>query len=249
MHLGTGSAVIGATSMFIFALGTVPLMISLGTISRILNKDNTKQLVKFGGILIVVLGLIMGDRGLSLGGINISPMALMSNANKQSDSKVVDDLSIDTTVDDTKISPTPPADTSISGNTSIFGSDLNKTPIDILAKKATIYNDTQSLTISGIGYELSPIISAVQSGLKTDLTIELTNFDNAQGLYTIVDDESKTISSFEGKKGINQISLTFDKPGVYGIIKDKTKLGLIDVTKDIKTIVLEDLRAKYIKEK
>ena len=51
----------------------------------------------------------MGDRGLSLAGINISPMALMSNANKQSDTNVVDDSSIDATADDTKTSPMPPA--------------------------------------------------------------------------------------------------------------------------------------------
>ena len=89
----------------------------------------------------------------------------------------------------------------------------------------------------------------MQSGIKTDLTFELTNFDKPQGLYSIVNVDSKTVTSFEGKKGINQISITFDKPGIYEIIKDNTKLGLIDVTVDIKTIVLEDLRGKYIKEK
>lgn len=77
--LGTGSAIIGATSMFIFALGTVPLMLGFGAISGLLSKDHTKQLVKFGGILIVVLGLIMGNRGLALAGINVSPMAFASN--------------------------------------------------------------------------------------------------------------------------------------------------------------------------
>ncbi|MGH4121082.1 sulfite exporter TauE/SafE family protein [Clostridium sp.] len=84
--LGTGSALIGATSMFIFALGTVPLMLGFGAISGLLSKDNTKQLVKFGGILIVVLGLIMGNRGLALAGIYISPIALMGAAHQQNNS-------------------------------------------------------------------------------------------------------------------------------------------------------------------
>lgn len=84
--LGTGSAINGAASMFIFALGTVPLMLGFGAISGLLSKDHTKQLVKFGGILIVVLGLIMGNRGLSLAGINISPMALLNNTSRQTDS-------------------------------------------------------------------------------------------------------------------------------------------------------------------
>jgi len=77
--LGTGSAIIGATSMFIFSLGTVPLMLGFGAISGLLSKDHTKQLVKFGGILIVILGLIMGNRGLALAGINVSPMAFVNN--------------------------------------------------------------------------------------------------------------------------------------------------------------------------
>lgn len=81
--LGTGSAIIGATSMFIFALGTVPLMLGFGAISGLLSKDHTKQLVKFGGILIVVLGLIMGNRGLALAGINLSPMAFVNTASRQ----------------------------------------------------------------------------------------------------------------------------------------------------------------------
>ena len=335
--LGTGSALLGATSMFIFALGTVPLMLGFGAISGLLSKDNTKQLVKFGGILIVVLGLIMGNRGLALAGINISPMGLLNNTSKQSNSpgntskstiengvqvinmtanasgytpsvlyvqknipvkwvingeqltscnnaivvptmdiekklesgeniinftpgdkdinfscwmgmiggviKVVDDIkAIDaTSADATETNPAAPS------GPSIYGSDLAKTPIDILVKKSKVSNNTQSLTISGIGYELSPIIAVMQSGVKANLSFDLTKFDNADGLYSIIDADSKTISSFQGKKGINQVVLTFDKPGVYGIIKGNTTLGLIDVSEDIKPIVLEDLRDKYLK--
>ena len=336
--LGTGSAILGATSMFIFALGTVPLMLGFGAISGLLSKDNTKQLVKFGGILIVVLGLIMGNRGLALAGINISPMALMHRAANQPDSaevsgeipkaivengvqvitttatargytprvlyvqknmpvkwiingeqltscnnaivipsmdierkleageniinfdagdkdinyscwmgmiggviKVVDDINaIDTTKENTAENPVAPS------APSIYGSDLAKTPIDILVKKAKISSNTQSLTISGIGYEFSPIISVMQSGIKANISFDLTKFDNVEGLYQIVDTDSKVINSFEGKKGINQVTLTFDKPGVYGIVKGNTTLGLIDVSEDIKPVVLEALRTKYL---
>ena len=55
--LGTGSALTGAISMFLFSLGTVPLMLVFGAISGILSKGYTKQLLKFSGILVVVLGL------------------------------------------------------------------------------------------------------------------------------------------------------------------------------------------------
>ena len=77
--LGTGSAVKGALSMFIFALGTVPLMLTFGAISGLLSKSYTKKILKFSGILIVVLGLIMGNRGLSLAGISINPLNLISS--------------------------------------------------------------------------------------------------------------------------------------------------------------------------
>ncbi|MGH4051408.1 MAG: sulfite exporter TauE/SafE family protein [Clostridium sp.] len=345
--LGTGSAVLGATSMFIFSLGTVPLMLGFGAVSGLLSKGNTKQLVKFGGILVVVLGLIMGNRGLALAGINISPIALMRAAYQENNSalqtdtpskgskaiiengvqvinmtatargytpsvlyvqkeipvkwvingeqltscnnsiavpsldiekklesgeniinftpgdkdinyscwmgmiggviKVVDDVnaigasSNATTSDNTVASAETPV------SSSIYETDLTKTPIDILVKKAKITNDTQSLSISGIGYEFSPIIAVVQSGLKINLSIDLTKFDNAEGPYSIIDADSKQIYSFEGKKAINQVEFTFDKSGVYGIIKDENTLALIHVSEDIKPIVIEEIRDRYLK--
>jgi plastocyanin domain-containing protein/sulfite exporter TauE/SafE/copper chaperone CopZ len=67
--LGTGSAAAGAISMFLFSLGTVPLMLVFGAISGLLSKGYTRQLLKLSGILVVILGLIMGNRGLALAGI------------------------------------------------------------------------------------------------------------------------------------------------------------------------------------
>lgn len=73
--LGTGSAFKGAISMFIFALGTVPLMLSFGALSGMMSKSSTKTILKFSGILIVILGFIMGTRGLTLAGINMPTLA------------------------------------------------------------------------------------------------------------------------------------------------------------------------------
>lgn len=76
--LGTGSAFKGALAMFLFSLGTVPLMLTFGTLSGLLSKNNTKTLLKFSGILVVILGLIMGSRGLALAGINMPNMSINS---------------------------------------------------------------------------------------------------------------------------------------------------------------------------
>jgi sulfite exporter TauE/SafE/plastocyanin domain-containing protein/copper chaperone CopZ len=77
--LGTGSALSGAFSMFMFAIGTVPLMLTFGALSSLLSKGYTKKILKFSGVLIIVLGLIMSNRGLALAGMNLSPMALMAS--------------------------------------------------------------------------------------------------------------------------------------------------------------------------
>jgi sulfite exporter TauE/SafE/plastocyanin domain-containing protein/copper chaperone CopZ len=76
--LGTGSAAAGALSMFMFSIGTVPLMLTFGALSGLLTKGYTKKILRFSGVLIIMLGLIMSNRGLALAGMNISPMAIMS---------------------------------------------------------------------------------------------------------------------------------------------------------------------------
>lgn len=78
--LGTGSAVSGALSMFMFSIGTVPLMLTFGALSSLLSKGYTKKILKFSGILIIVLGLIMSNRGIALAGMNISPTAMLANS-------------------------------------------------------------------------------------------------------------------------------------------------------------------------
>ncbi|MFJ7725385.1 sulfite exporter TauE/SafE family protein [Neobacillus sp. NPDC097160] len=84
--LGTGSAISGALSMFMFAIGTVPLMLTFGALSSLLSKGYTKKILKFSGILIVVLGLVMSNRGLALAGMNISPASILTNIGAFGDS-------------------------------------------------------------------------------------------------------------------------------------------------------------------
>lgn len=78
--LGTGSFVAGAASMFFFSLGTVPLMFGLGAISTILSKKFTSNLMKVSAVLVIILGVGMISRGMSLSGIN-TVVASTSNAN------------------------------------------------------------------------------------------------------------------------------------------------------------------------
>ncbi|NMM64471.1 heavy metal transport/detoxification protein [Clostridium sp. P21] len=357
--LGTGSASKGALSMFIFALGTVPLMLTFGAVSGLLSKGYTKKILKFSGVLVLVLGLIMSNRGLSLAGLNVvSSVASLLPHNNQSlaasggnitkavlkdgvqivnmtadgngytpnvlyvkknipvkwiidgkqitscnnaivvpslnikkqlnngenvieftpDDKdinfscwmgmitgvirVVDNLD---SVDTSKVDPsTPPASTpnccsggsvSSSGNSSnmqqspsIYGDDLNKVPTESLVSTAMVIGKNQSATIKGIGYEFKPLIIVVDKNIQTKLTFDLTAFDNTEGKFELVSAKTaETFKSFDGKKGVIDLDITFNEASGYGIVKDGKVLGIIELVDDIKKADLENIRKTYIK--
>jgi len=78
--LGTGNALNGASSMLFFALGTLPLMLSFGTLTSLFSKDSTKRIMKLSGALVIVLGVIMMNRGLAIGGFNLPSSDLTSKS-------------------------------------------------------------------------------------------------------------------------------------------------------------------------
>lgn len=58
----------GAFSMFAFGLGTVPLMMGLGSAVSILGKKYTEAVMKAGAVLVIVMSLSMFSQGFALGG-------------------------------------------------------------------------------------------------------------------------------------------------------------------------------------
>lgn len=66
--VAAGNPVAGALSMLLFSLGTVPLMLGLGSIFSVLGKKFAKQVMTVGAILVVVLGLAMLSQGGALSG-------------------------------------------------------------------------------------------------------------------------------------------------------------------------------------
>ena len=350
--LGTGSALKGATSMFVFALGTVPLMLAFGALSGLLSKGYTKKLLKFSGILVIVLGLIMGSRGMALAGVGIPPLSSVIPKNQTASTsnpaiakpvikdgvqiinmeangsgyvpnvlyvqkgipvkwiidgkqltscnnaivvpslnkqlklksgeniieftpgdkdinfscwmgmirgviKVVDNINtVDASKPDSSLPPpttggsccagTPPVTTQQAP--SIYGDDLSKVPTEKLVHKANVSGSSQSLTFKGVGYEFDPLIIVVNKDIVTKLTIDLSSFDTPEGKYTITSATSnKEVTSFEGKKGINNIEFTLNTLGGYAITKDNTVLGIIEAVDNIKTADLKTIQDKYIK--
>ena len=359
--LGTGSATKGALSMFMFAIGTVPLMLTFGAASGLLSKGYTKKILKVSGVLIIVLGLIMGNRGLALAGINANPFTALANTpigglggntngttnpnvakatvqdgvqviNMTADNngytpnafyvqkgipvkwvingkelnscnnsivaqslnieqklksgenvieftpgdkdinfscwmgmirgviKVVDKLdTVDTSKNDSSLPPASTGPSCCAGpvnessdkpvKPSIYGNDISLVPTETLINKAIASGQYQSAKFKGIGYELKPLIIVTGNSLDTKLTLDLTNFDNAEGKYSIVDaTTAEEVTSFTAKKGVNEVEFSPKKIGTLGIVKDNAVLGIIDVVNDLKTTDLEKIREKYLKK-
>ncbi|MDF2879247.1 MAG: heavy metal-associated domain protein [Clostridia bacterium] len=359
--LGTGSMINGALAMFMFSIGTVPLMLGFGALSGLLSKSYTQKILKSSGILIIILGVIMGNRGLALAGVNINPMTALaattqsvlgSNSNNSSNSnvikatlqdgvqvihmtadnrgytpnafyvqkgipvkwiidgkqmnscnnaivvpslniqkkitggeniieftpedkdinfscwmgmirgviKVVDEID---TVDTSKVdSSIPPASTgpsccavpieedaeTESVEPSIYGNDISQVSTETLIHKALVDGKDQSAVFKGIGYELQPLIVVTGNRETTKLTFDLSEFDNAEGEWLIVDaatgDKS---SSFIAEKGINEVQFSPEKAGGYAILNDKGLLGIIEVVDNLEDTDAELIRTKYLR--
>ena len=95
--LSTGSPIKGALSMFLFSLGTVPLMFGFGAISRLLSQKFKHKVMTAGAVLVVMLGITMLSNGASLSGLSIQSI---SNGQQEiTQSQVADNVQeIDTTL-------------------------------------------------------------------------------------------------------------------------------------------------------
>ena len=89
--LGTGSALSGALSMFMFSIGTVPLMFGLGALSSILSGKFTHKMLKVSAVLVIVLGVVMANRGLALSGFTLPSVPFGENNSQKSGVAVVKD--------------------------------------------------------------------------------------------------------------------------------------------------------------
>ena len=86
--LGSGNPISGALAMLMFSLGTVPLMLGLGSLVSALGKKYTKLVMQTGAIL-VVLGLAMLSQGAGLAGIRLDRISQVSDGAKELDTAVI----------------------------------------------------------------------------------------------------------------------------------------------------------------
>jgi sulfite exporter TauE/SafE len=70
--LSTGNPFAGALSMFLFSLGTTPLMFGLGALGSFLGRKGTARIIRGGAVLVTVLGLAMFSNGWTLSGFSFN---------------------------------------------------------------------------------------------------------------------------------------------------------------------------------
>lgn len=90
MAAGTGSAIEGAKLLFVFGLGTLPVLLGFGFVASAISKNATRSLLKISGAIIIILGLLMLNNGLSLTGSgydfkSISEKITLSNSDNGND--------------------------------------------------------------------------------------------------------------------------------------------------------------------
>ncbi len=70
--LATGDWKVGALTMLVFALGTLPALLSLSAIASFAKGVFQKRFLKFAGVLVVLLALFNINNGLTLAGFNLA---------------------------------------------------------------------------------------------------------------------------------------------------------------------------------
>ncbi|AOT69189.1 urease accessory protein UreH domain-containing protein [Geosporobacter ferrireducens] len=88
--LGTGSITKGALSMFFFSVGTVPLLFLFGAVTSIINGRLSRSMMKISAALVMVLGIVMLNRGLSLSGVALD-FGLSKTVQNETKKVVVED--------------------------------------------------------------------------------------------------------------------------------------------------------------
>lgn len=84
--LSSGSPIKGGLSMGFYALGTIPLMFSFGNLISLVSREKTGALMKYAGIIVVLLGVLTFNRGL--GNFKINLPGFWRVGNTASDSSV-----------------------------------------------------------------------------------------------------------------------------------------------------------------
>jgi sulfite exporter TauE/SafE/copper chaperone CopZ len=64
----SGSPITGALYLFFFGLGTLPVLLGFGVLTSVVSGRLTQKILRYSGVIVILLGLVMLNRGLILTG-------------------------------------------------------------------------------------------------------------------------------------------------------------------------------------
>ena len=76
---GTGNFFTGMISLAAFGLGTLPVMLGFGSLTTIISHKTTAKILKVSAIIVLILGLVMLNRGLALTGSGYDVDSIIGN--------------------------------------------------------------------------------------------------------------------------------------------------------------------------
>jgi sulfite exporter TauE/SafE/copper chaperone CopZ len=68
MAAASGSALYGALYLGIFGLGTLPMLLGFGFLTSIISSRMTRKILRYSGVIVIILGIVMLNRGMLLTG-------------------------------------------------------------------------------------------------------------------------------------------------------------------------------------
>lgn len=77
---GTGNAAMGALSLAVFSLGTLPVLLGFGVVTSLISASSTKKVLKVSAIIVIIMGAVMINRGLALTGTGFDTNSLITGA-------------------------------------------------------------------------------------------------------------------------------------------------------------------------
>ncbi len=83
MAAASGSPLMGASYLFAFGLGTLPVLLGFGIFTQIISRQHTATIIRYSGVLVIVLGMVMVNRGMSLAGTGYDVNTLIQSASAQ----------------------------------------------------------------------------------------------------------------------------------------------------------------------
>ncbi|MDO9105099.1 MAG: sulfite exporter TauE/SafE family protein [Methylovulum sp.] len=90
MAAGTGSWSEGAAILFFFGIGTLPLLMGFGFLTSMLSANLTPKLLKASGVIVMILGAIMLNRGLAVTGTGADFNTLIARVSQKLSPTIAD---------------------------------------------------------------------------------------------------------------------------------------------------------------